>query len=81
MVLLVRLVARPGKTAAVGEAVEQGKITPGAVGMDQFVKMSYRGVFVTPQKYLDFCIMSIFANVMLHLGREATQAECLRLDI
>ena len=54
MVLLVRLVASPGKTAAVGKATEQGKITPGAVGMDQFVKMSYRGVFVTPQKYLDF---------------------------
>ena len=49
-----RVVASPGKTAAVGEAAEQGKITPGAVGMDQFVKMSYRGVFVTPQKYLDF---------------------------
>ena len=63
MVLLVRLVARPGKTAAVGEATEQGKITPGAEGMDQFVKMSYRGVFVTLQKYLDFCIVSIFANV------------------
>ena len=54
MVLLVRQVARPGRTAAVGEAAKQGKITPGAVGMDQFVKMSYRGVFVTPQKYLDF---------------------------
>ena len=58
-----RVVASPGKTAAVGEATEQGKITPGAVGMDQFVKMSYRGVFVTLQKYLDFCIVSIFANV------------------
>ena len=63
MFLLVRQVARPGKTAAVGEATEQGKITPGAEGMDQFVKMSYRGVFVTLQKYLDFCMVSIFANL------------------
>ena len=47
-----RVVASPGKTAAVGEATEQGKITPGAVGMDQFVKMSYRGVFVTHTKVL-----------------------------
>ena len=51
---MVRLVAHPGKTAAVGDAAEQGKITPGAgaVGMDQFVKMSYRGVFVTHTKVL-----------------------------
>ena len=47
-------VASPGKTPAVREAAEQGKITPGPVGMDRFVKMSYRGVFVTSQKYLDF---------------------------
>ena len=49
-------VASPGKTAAVREAAKQGKITPGAEGMDRFVKMSYRGVFITSQKYLDFLL-------------------------
>ena len=63
MVLLVTLVVSPGKTDAVGEAAKQGKITPGAVGMDQFVKMSYRGVFLTYTKVLVCFIVSIFANV------------------
>ena len=66
MVLLVRLVARPGKTAAVGEAAEQGKITPGlqwSCGDGPICQNVIPRRFCNSTKAIGFFIVSKFAYV------------------
>ena len=68
MVLLVRLVARPGKTAAVGEAAKQGKITPGlqwSCGDGPICQNVIPRRFCNSTKVLGFFIVSLFLLMLL----------------
>ena len=79
-----RVVASPGKTAAVGEAAKQGKITPGlqwSCGDGPICQNVIPRCFYNFTKVLGFFIVSIFAKLLLR--RETTQqyTDCLRLNI
>ena len=58
-------VASPGKTAAVGDAAEQGKITPGTVELWGWTNLSkcHTEAFFNSTKAIGFFIVSKFAYV------------------